>query len=287
MTTPGFLPTHVVPPGGLPAWEAPDPARPTVPLDALLPVQLLDRLGDWGQVLCANGWSAWVDGRLLVAVPQAPPAAGTGPARTADPRPLLARAEEALARYRTEAEALAAGRLDKGAFRDRMKGLRIGVVVDGDSLWLFDAAHERWVYCDGTRLSTFAVAGEPQEDPAPPAAAAPAPAPSRAAAPDPGAAPSPATARAPAPAPAPEPTRTPEPTRVVGAHGPVEPAPEEHGRADTAPVQHERADTEPVEQEAVDTGPGARERTEEPRPRRQGPSDHQPTRLVRPVTPDE
>ncbi|MFJ7043588.1 hypothetical protein ACIQVC_09360 [Streptomyces sp. NPDC101112] len=285
MTTPGFLPTHVVPPGGLPAWEAPDPARPTVPLDALLPVQLLDRLGDWGQVLCANGWSAWVDGRLLVAVPQAPPAAGTGPARTADPRPLLARAEEALGRYRTEAEALAAGRLDGGAFRDRMKGLRIGVVVDGDSLWLFDAAHERWVYCDGTRLSTFAVAGEPQEDPAPPAAAAPAPAPSRVAAPDPGAAPSPAAARAPAPAP--EPTRTPEPTRVVGEHGPVGPAPEEHGRADTAPVQHERADTAPVEQEAMDTEPGARERTEEPRPRRRGPNDHQPTRLVRPVTPDE
>ncbi|SPF02497.1 hypothetical protein SMA5143A_3252 [Streptomyces sp. MA5143a] len=285
MTTPGFLPTHVVPPGGLPAWEAPDPARPTVPLDALLPVQLLDRLGDWGQVLCANGWSAWVDGRLLVAVPQAPPAAGTGPARTADPRPLLARAEEALARYRTEAEALAAGRLDGGAFRDRMKGLRIGVVVDGDSLWLFDAAHERWVYCDGTRLSTFAVAGEPQEDPGPPAAAAPAPAPSRVAAPDPGAAPSPAEARAPAPAP--EPTRSREPTRVVGELGPEEPAPEEHGRADTAPVRHERADTAPVEQEAMDTEPGARKRSEEPHPRRQGPSDHQPTRLVRPVTPDE
>jgi hypothetical protein len=283
MTTPGFLPTHVVPPGGLPAWEAPDPARPTVPLDALLPVQLLDRLGDWGQVLCANGWSAWVDGRLLVAVPQAPPAAGTGPARTADPRPLLARAEEALARYRTEAEALAAGRLDGGAFRDRMKGLRIGVVVDGDSLWLFDAAHERWVYCDGTRLSTFAVAGEPQEDPAPPAAA-PGPAPSPVAAPEPGAAPSPGTApspaaaRAPAPASAPEPARTPEPTRVVGERGPVEPAPEEeHGRPDTAPVA----------QEPMDTAPGARERTEEARPGRRGPRDHEPTRLVRPVTPDE
>ncbi|MDG5805654.1 hypothetical protein P9869_23910 [Streptomyces ossamyceticus] len=327
MTTPGFLPTHVVPPGGLPAWEAPDPARPTVPLDALLPVQLLDRLGDWGQVLCANGWSAWVDGRLLVAVPQAPPAAGTGPARTADPRPLLARAEEALARYRTETEALAAGRLDGGAFRDRMKGLRIGVVVDGDSLWLFDAAHERWVYCDGTRLSTFAVAGEPQEDPAPPAAAAPAPAPSPAVAPDQGAAPSPAAARAPAPAPGP--TRSPEPTRVVGEHGqeptrvvgergPVEPAPEEQGRTDTAPVEHGRTDTVSVEhgrvdtapverepmdaatrvreraeeprpdrQERMDTTPGARERTEEPRPRRQGPSDHEPTRLVWPVTPDE
>ncbi|WP_459171079.1 SH3 domain-containing protein, partial [Streptomyces europaeiscabiei] len=76
MTTPGFLPSHVVPPGGLPAWEAPDPSYPTVALDALLPVRLLERRGDWGHVLCANGWSAWIDGRLLVAVPQDPPAAG-------------------------------------------------------------------------------------------------------------------------------------------------------------------------------------------------------------------
>ncbi|WP_374117051.1 hypothetical protein [Streptomyces sp. MNU76] len=175
MTTPGFLPTHVVPPDGLPAWESPDPAHPTVALDALLPVQLLERRGDWGRVLCANGWSAWVDGRLLVAVPQDPPAAGAAPARTADPRPLLARAEDALTRYRTEAEALAAGHRDGESFRERTKGLRIGVVVDGESLWLFDAAHERWVYCDGTRLSTFAAVDEPRETPAAPASHRPRP----------------------------------------------------------------------------------------------------------------
>jgi hypothetical protein len=35
------------------------------------------------------------------------------------------------------------------------------VVVDGESLWLYDAEHERWVYTDGTRLSTYAVADEP------------------------------------------------------------------------------------------------------------------------------
>ncbi|EFL29848.1 LOW QUALITY PROTEIN: conserved hypothetical protein, partial [Streptomyces viridochromogenes DSM 40736] len=59
MTTPDFRPTHVVPQHGMPAWEAPDPARPTVDLDPLLPVQLLERQGDWGHVLCLNGWSAW------------------------------------------------------------------------------------------------------------------------------------------------------------------------------------------------------------------------------------
>ncbi|MFF3615511.1 hypothetical protein [Streptomyces sp. NPDC002580] len=161
MTSPDFRPTHVVPRDGLPAWETPDPSRPTAPLDALLPVELADRLGDWGRVVCANGWSAWVDGRLLVAVPQGPPAATSPLARTADPRPLLARAEEALVAYRKGAEELASGRLDGEAFRARTQGRRIGLVVDGESLWLYDAEHERWVYCDGTRLSTFAAERTP------------------------------------------------------------------------------------------------------------------------------
>ncbi|MFJ9738287.1 hypothetical protein [Streptomyces sp. NPDC101166] len=164
MATPGFLPTHVVPPHGMPAWEAPDPARPTVSLDALLPVRLTERRGDWGHVLCANGWSAWVDGRRLIAVPQDPP--GTDAPRTAvaDPRPLLGRAEQALARYRAAVEELADGGLDGEAFRRSTSGLRIGVVVDGESMWLYDPAEERWAYGDGTGLSTYAA----DEPPAPP-----------------------------------------------------------------------------------------------------------------------
>ncbi|WP_406840203.1 hypothetical protein ACICHK_35960 [Streptomyces sp. AHU1] len=161
MTSPGFRPTHVVPQDGLPAWESPDPSRPTVPLDALLPVELVDRLGDWGRIVCANGWSAWVDGRLLVAVPQVPPAATRPLARTADPRPLLARVEQALTGYRRAVEELASGRLEAETFRARTQGSRIGMVVDGESLWLYDGEHERWVYCDGTRLSTFAAERAP------------------------------------------------------------------------------------------------------------------------------
>ncbi|MDX3129574.1 hypothetical protein PV367_07125 [Streptomyces europaeiscabiei] len=222
MTTPGFLPSHVVPPGGLPAWEAPDPSYPTVALDPLLPVQLLERRGDWGHVLCANGWSAWIDGRLLVAVPQDPPAAGADAARTADPRPLLARVEEALTRYRTEAEALAAGHRDGESFRERTKGLRIGVVVDGESLWLFDSAHERWVYCDGARLSTFAVGDKPRETPAAP--------------------------RFPAAAPAP----APEPTRVVGEPGR---GPEEDRSADRRPAAQGPADRRPPDHGSADHEP--------------------------------
>ncbi|MGV9457043.1 hypothetical protein [Streptomyces sp. NPDC003635] len=155
MATPGFRPTHVVPAHGMPAWEGPDPARPTVPLDPLLPVQVVERRGDWGHVLCANGWSAWVDGRHLVAVPQDPPAPDAALARTADPRPQLGRAEQTLARYRAALEDLAAGALDGASFRDRTRGLRIGVVVEGEHVWLYDAEHGRWAYADGLSLSTY------------------------------------------------------------------------------------------------------------------------------------
>ncbi|MFE1365377.1 hypothetical protein ACFW84_14220 [Streptomyces anulatus] len=210
MATPAFRPTHVVPPDGLPAWESPDVARPTDPLDALLPVELRDRRGDWAYVACSNGWSAWVDGRLLVSVPQPPPAAGQPLARTADPRPLLARAEESLNRYRRAAQDLAEGRSDGEGFRQRTRGLRVGMVVDGESVWLYDAEHERWVFCDGTRLSTYAAqAGPGAAGPASEEAEAPAPAP------------------APTPAPAAEPPRMvageepdPEPTRVVAPDSP-------------------------------------------------------------------
>ncbi|WP_411082785.1 hypothetical protein [Streptomyces sp. cmx-18-6] len=161
MATPDFLPTHVVPPDGLPAWEAPEVTRPTDALDALLPVQLLDRRGDWAHVACSNGWAAWVDGRLLVSVPRTPPAAGQPLARTADPRPLLARAEEALNQYRRAAQDLAEGRSDGESFQQRTRGLRVGMVVDGESVWLYDAEHERWVFCDGTQLSTYAAEAGP------------------------------------------------------------------------------------------------------------------------------
>ncbi|WP_225805201.1 hypothetical protein [Streptomyces sp. NK15101] len=162
---PDFRPTHVVPRSGLSTWEAPDPALPTAPLDAFLPVRLVERAGDWGRVLCSNGWTAWVDARLLVSVPDDPPAAGGPLTRTADPRPLIARAEDALGRYRRAAEELGAGRLDGEGFRLRTRGLRVGMVVDGESVWLYDAEHERWVYCDGLGLSTYAASAAPSAAP--------------------------------------------------------------------------------------------------------------------------
>ncbi|MFD8707536.1 hypothetical protein ACFV1W_33970 [Kitasatospora sp. NPDC059648] len=160
-----FRPTHVAPPDGMATWTAPDPARPSARLDPLLPVRLIARQGDWAQILCSNGWTAWVDGRLLVALPQPPPAAGGPPARTADPRPALAEAETALARHRALLEDLAAGTLDLEAFRARTRGQRIGLVADGEALWVFDPVHDRWCYCDGLQLQTYAATDRPPPAP--------------------------------------------------------------------------------------------------------------------------
>ncbi|MET9881800.1 hypothetical protein ABZZ20_01325 [Streptomyces sp. NPDC006430] len=156
-----FHPSHVVPPEGLPAWEEPDTSRQTVSLDPFLPVQLLSRRGEWGEILCANGWSAWVDGRLLVAVPQPPPTGGRPLTRTEDPLPLLVRSAEALDRYRRAAEELASGRGDTEAFRRATRGLRVGIVVDAESVWLYEGSSGRWMYGDGTRLMTYAVGASP------------------------------------------------------------------------------------------------------------------------------
>ncbi|MFC6986366.1 hypothetical protein [Streptomyces cirratus] len=165
MTSPAgaadFRPTHVVPQDGLPAWEVPDVSRPTAALDPFLPVQLLSRQGEWGEVLCSNGWSAWVDGRLLVAVPQPPPTGGRPLARSEDPRPLLARTADTLERYRRATDQLASGQVDAEAFRRGTRGLRAGVVIDGESVWIYDEANGRWLYGEGGRPATYAVVSGP------------------------------------------------------------------------------------------------------------------------------
>lgn len=181
-----FRPTHVAPPAGMATWAAPDPARPATRLDALLPVRVVARQGDCAQILCSNGWTAWVDGRLLVALPEPPPTAGGPPTRTADPRPALVEAEAAVARYRALLEDLAAGALDLEAFRERTRGLRIGLVVDAEALWVFDAVRDRWCYCDGLQLQTYAATDRPVPGPSPTPPPAPSPAPAAPPGPAPG-----------------------------------------------------------------------------------------------------
>ncbi|WP_439794820.1 hypothetical protein [Streptomyces agglomeratus] len=276
MTTPDFRPTHVVPQDGLPAWEEPDVSRPTEPLDPLLPVQLIGRRGDWGQILCANGWSAWVDGRLLVSVPREPPVAGQPMARTADPRPLLARVEESLSQYRRAAEDLTAGRTDGEGFRRRTRGLRVGTVVDGESVWLYDAEHERWVYCDGTRLTTYAASASPTDAQPPPRE------PTQVAArpPEPAADPGGAVSRDGGAGPPP-----PEPTQVVAPPAGAPTGPPDDGHP--APPEPTRVVGPPA---VTDTGPAGHDRAAPPEPTRvvdpqAGAAD--PTQVAAPITPDD
>jgi hypothetical protein len=56
----------LIPADGLSAWAAPDATQPpAAKADPGLQVRLLERSGDWAHVEFANGWKAWVDGRLL------------------------------------------------------------------------------------------------------------------------------------------------------------------------------------------------------------------------------
>jgi hypothetical protein len=158
-----FRPTHVTPLDGMPTWAGPDTSQPSAWLDALLPVRVVDTRGDWARVLCANGWGAWVDGRLLVALPDSAPGTAGPLDRIPDPRPLLARLEHALSTYRGLVEQLAEGRIDLETFRERSAGLRLGVIVDGESAWLLDLEHDRWWYTHDTQLQTFATVEAPPD----------------------------------------------------------------------------------------------------------------------------
>src|SRR5438552_3271421 len=69
-----FQPTHTVPVNGQDTWGAPDPNQPRGPrLPPRLEVQLVEQQGAWARVRCSNEFTAWVDGRLLVARAPAPP----------------------------------------------------------------------------------------------------------------------------------------------------------------------------------------------------------------------
>jgi hypothetical protein len=65
---PAWAPTHLVPEGGIPVWDAQgDPARP--PLGQLLghlELVVESSNGTWALVRDINGWRGWVDVRLLI-----------------------------------------------------------------------------------------------------------------------------------------------------------------------------------------------------------------------------
>jgi Bacterial SH3 domain len=61
-----WVPSHSVPPQGLRAWAAPDPSGPVVAnLAPGLPIQVAEVRGAWARVICSNGWTGWIDGRII------------------------------------------------------------------------------------------------------------------------------------------------------------------------------------------------------------------------------
>ena len=61
-----FAPTHKVPEGGMSAWATPDPNAPVAAqLAAGVELQMVEQRGAWAQVMGSNGWTGWVDSRLL------------------------------------------------------------------------------------------------------------------------------------------------------------------------------------------------------------------------------
>lgn len=74
MSQPAYVATHRVPPTGLQAWATPDASQPAAAdLAPNLDVQLVRWWGEWAEIRCSNGWTAWVGGRQLV------PTAAAGP----------------------------------------------------------------------------------------------------------------------------------------------------------------------------------------------------------------
>jgi hypothetical protein len=59
-----WQPTHRIPPGGLDGYPTSDRSV-GVPIDPGVPVQVIERAGDWACIVASNGWTAWVDGRRL------------------------------------------------------------------------------------------------------------------------------------------------------------------------------------------------------------------------------
>ena len=106
-----YAPTHTVPAAGMAAYGVPDGHQPAVArLDPGLDVQLLAWNGAWAHVACSNGWTTWVDGRLLVLA-----AAGAPPAPAPAWQPTHRTPPEGMTTWvAPEATAANAARLDPG-----------------------------------------------------------------------------------------------------------------------------------------------------------------------------
>jgi SH3-like domain-containing protein len=153
----------VVPAGGLHAWAEPNPAQPPVArLEAGVDIWVADRLGEWAHVRCSNGWSGWVDGRLLPAAapPPPPPAAARPyepPHSPPTPSPVRATAPSAW----TATHAVPAGGLDAWESPDGAvaplthlaPGVQLSVLETQPNGWTHVVGANGWRgWVDGRRL---------------------------------------------------------------------------------------------------------------------------------------
>ena len=86
-----WAPTHQVPATGMAAWSDPDPSRPPVTtLGGGVQLRVDEQRGAWASVTGSNGWTGWVDARILPPIGTASPtpaaAATTWSARAARDR---------------------------------------------------------------------------------------------------------------------------------------------------------------------------------------------------------
>ena len=148
---PTFSPTHLVPDDGLATFAGASPEQPGPQLDAGLEVTVAEWQGDWARIHCSNGWTAWVNGRLLVPVPASD---GLAPEIDDDLASLMANSllSDALAQYATLVSELQEGRIDEEAFRSR--AFRAGLVMRDEEAWILDLSSERWWRYDGLALTT-------------------------------------------------------------------------------------------------------------------------------------
>jgi hypothetical protein len=68
-----WVPTHAVPAAGTRAWANPDPGPdPIATLEPRVRLAVAERRGDWARVVGSNGWTGWVDARVLEPVAAEP-----------------------------------------------------------------------------------------------------------------------------------------------------------------------------------------------------------------------
>ena len=70
---PVWTPGYQVPAGGMAAWSKPDPAlEPVARLAERVRFRLEETRGAWARVTGINGWTGWVDSRLLIPISDSP-----------------------------------------------------------------------------------------------------------------------------------------------------------------------------------------------------------------------